>query len=163
MSTMSIENGKAAQDMTKATTSKLQDLIYSLRNSVEHHREAADRVNDRIVAKLFRDLANEREVILETIGGFVSLAKAKPDESGSFLGKLKTCWTSFRAGLNDGDATVVLIEAERAEDTLMAQFKEVLPEISGNPINDKLLSYFEKVKAGHDRVLKMRNQYQAQA
>ncbi len=161
MSTMSIENGKAAQDMTKRTTSKLQDLVYSLQNSVEHHREAADKVNDGIVANLFRDLANERESILKTIGGFMSLAETKPDESSSFLGKLKTCWTSFRSSLNSGDATVVLIEAERAEDTLMAQFKEILPEISGNPVNEKLLGYFEKVKAGHDRVLMMRNQYQA--
>lgn len=163
MSTMSIKEGKAAQHMSEETTTKLQDLVYSLKNSVEHHREAASKVNDTIVASVFMELAKEREDIMQTIGGFITLADETPDESSSFLGKIKTCWTSFRASLNGGDETVVLIEAERAEDTLMAQFKDVLPEIAGNPINDKLLEYFDKVKAGHDRILAMRNSYQAKS
>lgn len=163
MSTMSVNDGKAAQHMSEETTAKLQDLICSLRNSVEHHRTAAESVNDEIVSSVFTDLANERENILETIGGFMTLADETPDESGSFFGKMKACWTSFRASLNGGDETVVLIEAEKAEDTLMAQFRDILPEIAGNPINDKLLEYFEMVKDGHDRVLAMRNQYQARS
>lgn len=163
MTTMSMNDGKAVQQMSDETTGKLQDLIYSLKNSVEHHREAAGKVNDKIVGSIFMELANERENILETIGGFMTLADKKPDESSSVMGKIKTCWTSFRASLNGGDETVVLIEAERAEDALMAQFKDVLPEIAGNPINDKLLEYFEKVKAGHDRILAMRNEFQAKA
>ncbi len=163
MSTLLTNSDKAAQQMSEETTSKLQELVCGLKDSVEHHRAAAESVNDAIVRSIFLDLANEREEILETIGGLMRLADETPEESASLYGKLKTCWTSFRASLNGGDETVVLIEAEKAEDTLLAQFREILPEIAGNPINDMLLKYFDTVKAGHDRVLAMRNQYQSQS
>ena len=163
MSTASVHECDAVQNMSEDATAKMQELIYSLKNSIEHHREAADKVDDPTVRSVFGKLANERENLLETIGGFMEIAGETPDESSSMLGKLKTCWTSFRTSLNGGDPTVVLIEAERAEDALVDQFKNVLPQIAGNPVNDKMLSYFEQIKAGHDEVLAMRNAYQARA
>lgn len=149
--------------MPSGTVKKLQDLIYSLKNSIDHHRAAAEKVNQPTVADMFRDLAKERESIMETIGGFVTLTDKTPDESSSILGKMKACWTSFRASLNGGNTMVVLIEAERAEDSLMAQFNDVLPAIAGNPINDRMLDFFVKIKSGHDRVLALRNKHQANA
>ena len=63
--------------------------------------------------------------------------------------------------------TVIIVDGirecriEDSLDTLIADFEQM--EIAGNPINDKLNTYFETVKAGHDRVLKLRNEYQAKS
>jgi uncharacterized protein (TIGR02284 family) len=147
--------------MTEETVSELQDLLRGLNDSVNHHKEAAGRVADALIANNFREIAEERLELATSLGGMIALADEKPVEEGSWLGSLRSCWTSFRAGLNSGDPTVMLIEAERAEDKLVAQFKNVLPQIAGNPINDRLLGAFEVIKSGHDRVLAMRNMYQA--
>lgn len=150
-----------AQHMTPATAQSLQELVHALRDSTNYHTEAADKIEDKYIQSEFRAIAAERKEIAETIGGLISLADEKVVQEGTYLGSLRTIWTSFRAGLNAGDPTVVLIEAERAEDVIKGKFESVLPEISGNPINDLLLKYYEKVKAGHDRVLALRNAYQS--
>jgi hypothetical protein len=46
-------------------------------------------------------------------------------------------------------------------DVMVQQFKDVLPEIAGNPISDKLNGYFAVVRNGHDRVKALRDAYQA--
>ena len=156
MSAISISYDQAARYASHQRISRLQDLIYGLKDNVEHHRKAACKVNDPIVSAVFTDLANEREDILKSIGGFMSSAEKTLDESTSLLGKLKTCWISFRASLNNGDETVVLIEAERAEDALLSQFRTLLSEFAGNPFTVDLFESFDKVKAGHDQIAGMR-------
>ncbi|MEL7499922.1 MAG: PA2169 family four-helix-bundle protein [Planctomycetota bacterium] len=151
---------ETAQDMTQETVEGLQDLSYALRDSISYHREAIEAVDDDYVKSAFLEIATEREKIVETIGGFVTLAEETPVKDGTWMGSLRSIWTSFRAALNAGDPTVVLIEAERAEDVIVHKFKDVLPMIAGNPINDHLLKFFETVKSGHDRVLALRNTYQ---
>lgn len=149
-----------AQHMKSETIESLQELTQSLHDSVKYHIEAADKIDDDYVKQTFLAIAAERKDIRDTIGGFITLADETPVEDGTFLGSMRTIWTAVRAGLNSGDATAVLIEAERAEDVIVNKFKTILPEIAGNPINDILLKYFEMVKSGHDRVLALRNAYQ---
>jgi uncharacterized protein (TIGR02284 family) len=146
--------------MKPETIESLQELIHALNDSVNYHTEAANKISDDFVKQTFVAIAAERKDIAGSIGGFISLADETPENEGTFLGSLRTIWTAFRAGLNSGDATVVLIEAERAEDVIVNKFKSVLPEIAGNPVNDMLNKYFETIKSGHDRVLALRNSFQ---
>lgn len=151
----------AAQHMKPETVECLQELIYALKDTVNHHSEAADKIDDPFVKSELVAIAAERKDIYETIGGFITLADETPVEEGTWLGSLHACWTAFRAGLNSGDASVVLIEAARVEESILAKFKSVLPEIAGNPVNDMLLKYFETVKSGHDRVIALRDAFQS--
>ena len=150
----------AAQHMKSETIESLQQLTRALSDSINYHTQAADKIDDAYVKGELLAIAAERKNICETIGGFIALADEKSVEEGTFLGSLRSIWTAFRAGLNSGDATVVLIEAERAEDVIVNKFKDTLPSIAGNPVNNLLLEYFVTVKAGHDRVLDLRNAYQ---
>lgn len=146
--------------MSDETVEHVQELIRGLRDSVEYHREAEEKVNDPNVKQVFTEIANERRNIADTLGGMVALADEEPVEEGSWLGTLRKCWTAFRASLNSGDTTVMLIEAERAEDVIIAKFKDILPKVAGCEINDVLLQFFQRVKADHDRVLALRNAFQ---
>ncbi len=149
-----------AQHMKPEALESLQELIYALKDSVIYHGEAATKIDDKFVQAEFLAIAAERKDIYETIGGFIALADEKSIEQGTWMGSLRTIWTSFRAGLNAGEPTVVLVEAERAEDVIKNKFEKVLPELAGSPVNDMLLKYYATVKSGHDRVLAMRNAYQ---
>ncbi len=152
----------AAQHMKPETVESLQDLVRALNDSAQYHREAADKIrNDDHVSSTLRTIATERSQICDNISGFIRLTEESPVEEGTFAGGLRTIWTSFRAGLNAGDPTVVLIEAERAEDAIVRKFKSILPQIAGNPINDQLNQYFQQVQKGHDRILALRNSCQA--
>lgn len=157
---MNNPNPVAAEKLNEETIEHLRDLVRGLLDSVKCHTEAAQSVDDANVAALFRELASQRQGIANTLDGYIVLAHERPVEEASWLGKLRACWTSFRAGLSSGDATTMLVEAERAEDAIVQKFQSILPKVAGNPINEELLAYFDKVKAGHDRVLEMRNAYQ---
>lgn len=158
---MTTRTPTAAQNMKPENVDSLQDLVRALNDSCQYLIEAADSIkDDEMVANTLRTISSERQKICDNIAGFITLTDEKPVEDGTFLGTLRTIWTAYRAGLNDGDTTVVLIEAERAEDLIVNKFKQVLSEVPGNPINDKLSQYFATIKHGHDRVLNLRNAYQ---
>ncbi len=148
--------------MNEDTINGLQNLIRGLHDSISYLHDAADSIqDDELVANTLRVVANNRQEICDAIGGFVTLSDESPKDEGTFLGSLRTVWTSFRAGLNAGDSAVVLIEAERAEDVILSKFKDILPKIAGNPVNNTLLEYYEDVKCGHDQIRGFRDAYQS--
>ncbi len=151
----------SAQDMKPETVELLRDLVQGLKDSVQYHAEAVDKINDKRISEVFRNIAQERKDICEDICGFITMADEQPKGEGTFGGTIRRIWTAFRAGLNSGNPTVVLIEAERAEDVIVHKFKEILPQIDDNPVNDLLHKYLETIKSGHDRVLELRNAHQA--
>ncbi len=129
---------------------------------ISYLHEAADSIqDDELVANTLRVVASDRQEVCDAIGGFVTLSNERPKDEGTFLGSLRTIWTSFRAGLKAGESTVVLIEAERAEDVILRKFKDFLPKIAGNPVNNSLLEYYEDVKRGHDQIRGFRDAYQS--
>jgi uncharacterized protein (TIGR02284 family) len=146
--------------MKPETVEALQELMCALKDSVSYHQEAADKIEDKYVESELLAIASERAEICRKLSQYVAAGDENAINSGTWMGSLRTIWTAFRAGLNSGDATVVLIEAERAEDVIKNKFEIILPEIAGNPINDKLLLDYKTIKAGHDRVLAMRNALQ---
>ncbi len=143
------------------TIDSLQEMVRALNDSAEYHAEAADKIkDDGLVASTLRGIASERRQICRKVAELITMADEKPDKDGTWMGKLRNIWTAFRAGLNAGDATVVLIEAERAEDAIVHKFEQILPETADTPIFGKLKEHYETVKRGHDRVLALRNSYQ---
>ncbi len=144
---MNILIADAAVSMKPKAVESMQELMRALQDSVEHHLEASERIeNDDFVSDSLREIAEDRKRICANIGEVISMADEKPVEDGTFMGKLRTIWTAFRAGLNAGDATVVLIEAEKAEDVILKKFKSILPEIENKPINVMLNDYCAKLK-----------------
>ncbi len=151
----------SAEHMNDETIESLRDLVQGINDSASFLMEAADMIEgDELVANTLRSIADDRRGIGYTIGGYIALRDEEPAEEGTWLGGLRKTWASFRAGINAGDPTVVLIEAERAEDAILNKFKEILPQIAGNPINDKLLEFFDHVKTDHEQICGYRDAYQ---
>lgn len=147
-------------DMKQETIEKLQDIVRALIDSAEYHMEICERLNDDFVKKVMMKIANQRREVCSDITSYVNMAGESAPSDGTFAGSLRTIWSSVRSALNSGDTTVVLIEAEKAEDVLVNKFKSILPEIAGNPVNDRLMQHYETVRDGHDKVLTLRNHFQ---
>lgn len=154
-------NTANACDLKQETLDGLKELCTALKDSVEYHNETIKQIDDKFVEDTFSKIATERQAICEELSRQLSYNGEKVVDDGTFLGSMRTIWTKMRAGINSGDTTVVLTEAERAEDVIVNRFKDILPEIAGNPLNAQLVGYFETVKDGHDRVLALRNAFQA--
>lgn len=158
---MSSRVPQTAFEMNPETVNSLQLLVKALHDSSEFLDETANRVsNDEHVSDALRTVAKERREVCCSIATAIEFTDAVPNENGSFTGALRTIWASLRAAMNAGDATVILIEAEKAEDVIVHKFQAILPEIAGNPINDQLLNHYKLVKKGHDQILRLRNMYQ---
>lgn len=157
MTTASAPEQPAILQLTEKTAANLQELIYGLRDSIEHHHAAANQTSDEYVAQTLRSIANRREEILRSIEHFVNLAVMKCDESSTFMGQMRSIWVAFRTALNGGNASIALLEAERAEQKLLSKFEEILPEISNSPINEELLRFFHEVKSGHDVICSLQH------
>ena len=158
--TMSLEEMQPKQ-LGKETLSNLQDLARALLDSADFLNQAATSVHDDPIAKAeFQDIAAERMGICGEISAHISINDVNPPRHGTFAGAMRTMWNALRAALNAGDIDVILIEANRAETAIVDKFRQILPEIAGNPLNDKLLRHYEVVKNGRDRIKSMSDKLQ---
>lgn len=149
------------KDLKPETIESLQELIRGLNDSQQCLQEAADSVrDDQLVTSTLKKVSQERQGVCNEIAKLVESTEEAPADEGTFAGNLRTIWTALRSGLNAGNPTVVLIEAERAEKVLLQKFQDILAEVRNMPIAVQLDRMYEAVKQGHGRILSLRNDYQ---
>jgi uncharacterized protein (TIGR02284 family) len=148
---------ETTMNLRNDTVEKVQDLIQINLDSAKGCREAAEKVEDAAITRLFSDLANERSAQAEELKKYVRLNREKPEDSGTAAGAMHRMWLSFRSAINGGEPKVILIEAEKGEDKIKAEYEQTLKETAGSPLNSVLLRQYAAVKAGHDRVRDLRD------
>lgn len=153
----------ATSQLAEQTVDKLQDLIQANIDSVRGFREAAEQVADPTIASLFVTIAQERADLAGQLRQFVKENEERPVREGSLLAGLHRIWLDLRAKLNSGDPTVVLIEAERGEDSICDAYEEALQETGTSPVNRVLREQFRIVQSGHDQIRKLRELYQSRS
>tara|TARA_R110002072_G_scaffold14013_1_gene58386 strand:+ start:14458 stop:14760 length:303 start_codon:yes stop_codon:yes gene_type:complete len=92
---------------------------------------------------------------------YVEFNGKEAEDDGSVAAKTHRIWINIRGKLNGGDATVILIEAERGEDHIKDAYEDVLKDTAGSAMNDVLTAQYAKVKAGHDKIRDLRDAYKA--
>jgi len=143
--------------METETIDKLKELVAYNLDSVEVLESAASRVENAPVADLFRQIVSERRRQARELEGFLALNAEEAKDKGTAGGTIRKVWVDFRTALNSGDTYVVLIEAERAEDRIVGEYKAILKKTAGSPVNDVLMRQFRDVKGWHDRVRQLRD------
>lgn len=139
------------------TIEGLRDLIRVNHDSAKGFREAAEQIDDDSATEHFHALAAERQGFAKRLESFVEWNGDDDTPDGSFGAKMHRWWIQFRGTVQDGDVHAILSEAERGEDQIKAKYEEVLPQISGNPVNDVLLRQYGRVKVAHDRIRDLRD------
>lgn len=146
-------------DLNESTVTGLQKLIRYNIDSYDGFREAAEEVKDAGVASLFRELAAERSELATELQKHVEYNGNDAEDDGSVMAAVHRTWIQVRSAINSGDAYPVLCEAEKGEDYIKAAYEDVLKETAGSALNDVLTKQYAAVKAGHDRVRDLRDQY----
>lgn len=147
---------------TKATLSEptiaaLQALIRVNLDSEKGFREAAGHCDgNTIVVGLFEELARQRSVQAAELRRLVGINEEEPEDTGSAAGTAHRFLLNVRGKLGGG-APVMLIEAERGEDSIKSAYEETLKQHAGSAVTDVLNRHYAAVKAGHDQVRDMRD------
>lgn len=144
-------------NLNSETIEALQDLIEANIDSAAVLREAAEAIDHEAMTPLFKRVAKDREAHTTELQRYVRLNQEEPNDDGSVAGTLRKQWLKLRSAINSGDATVVLSEAEAAEDVIKGKYEDLLKETAGSAMNDVLMRQFREVKYHHDLIRNLRD------
>lgn len=143
--------------MSEKAAAAVQDLIRLNIDSAEGFAAAADLIEDRSLADLFREYSAQRAANAEELRASVAYNGEEPADHGSVSGTLHRWWLEIKGKVTGGQVHSVLAEAERGEDAIKHRYEEVLKECAGSPIVDLLTTQYRGVKAAHDHVRDLRD------
>ena len=148
--------------LSHETIERLQELTQLNIDSRDGFNESAAQMDDMTISSLFRQLAAERDQQAAELRTLVAANRETPQESGSMAAAAHRMLIDLRAALGGGTASI-LAEAERGEDWIKGKYEEVLKSSSGSAVNDVLQRQYAAVKAAHDRVRDLHDEYNAQS
>ena len=146
-------------ELHRDTLEKLKLLVRINIDSEKGLEEACHGVDDNLVATLFVELGRERAKNAHELQTYIEWNGAKASEDGSYIAALHRAWLGLRSVISGGGAHAILCEVERGEDAIKHAYEDALIATAGSAMNDVLTRQYAIVKAGHDRVCEMRNQF----
>lgn len=147
-------------NLSRETLDKLQELIQVNIDSRDGFNEAAAQLDDMTISSMFRQFSAEREQQAAELRTLVAANREEPQDAGSMAAAAHRLLIDLRAALGGGAGTI-LAEAERGEDWIKGKYEEVLKETAGSAVNDVLHRHYTAVKAAHDRVRDLRDEFAA--
>src|ERR1700753_2642302 len=110
----------------KKCLSKMQDLLSINIDSQRGFEEAANTTKDPQLKSLFTEYGQKRAFNASELRQYLSGAGEEPTNSGSVSGTLHRWWIDAKQALTGSDATSVLSEAERGEDSIKHEYEGAL-------------------------------------
>ena len=144
------------------TTSKLDDLIVTLIDSIKGFENSAEAAEAGKYRSFFTDMASERRSAVELLQAASRAEGGTPAESGSAAGTLHRRFEDLRAALGGGDEAIIK-EVERGEDYLKEEFERVLNDERMSPgAMAAVREAYESVRRGHDEASDLKHRLEAQ-
>jgi uncharacterized protein (TIGR02284 family) len=132
-------------------TSKLDDLIVTLIDSVKGYEHSAEKVEAGRYRDVFAEMARERRAAVATLQAASRAEGGKPADYGSAAATLHRRVEDLRVALGGGD-TAIVREVERGEDYLKEEFDRVLTDDRMSPAAMAAVrEAYASVRRGHDR------------
>ena len=133
------------------TTSKLDDLIVTLIDSVKGFEHSAEKAEGEQYRSFFTDMAHERRGAVELLQAASRAEGGSPADYGSAAATLHRRVEDLRVALGGGDEAIVK-EIERGEDYLKEEFERVLADERMSPAAMAAVrEAYESVRRGHDQ------------
>lgn len=133
--------------------STLNSLITTTTDSINGYEESAQNVDSSHFRELFRQRANERQEVVETLRSEVRRLGGKPEDDGSFLGKAHQRFEDLKAAITGRDEKSIINEVERGEDYLKDKWQSALQsgKLRGES-HDLVERCYQSIKSGHDQI-----------
>lgn len=145
--------------LDEKTTETVQELLTLNIDSRDGFREAAEKLDDVTIGSLCQTLAMQRQAQADELARLLETNAETPERSGSFAASLHRIWMDIRESLASDNTYSILAEAERGEDQIKEAYEKALKDNPGSAINEVLLRQFSQVKAAHDRIRTLRDEF----
>jgi uncharacterized protein (TIGR02284 family) len=132
--------------------STLNNLIETSRDGENGFRSAAEGVNRSDLKNLFTNYSQQRSEFVRELQQEVRRLGGDPEKSGSVAGSLHRGWINIKSAVTGKDDGAVISEAERGEDSAVANYKEALEQNLPPTVQSLVQRQYTEIKAAHDRI-----------
>lgn len=140
----------------------LNTLIATTIDSINGYEDSAENIDSERFRELFRQRANERQQVVESLRAEVRRLGGDPEDDGSFLGKAHQRFEDLKAAITGRDEKAIINEVERGEDYLKGKFEAAL---NGDTLSGESRSVVERcyqsVRSGHDQMSQLKHGMEA--
>ena len=138
--------------------STLNTLIATTIDSITGYENSAKDIESERFREIFRQRANERQEVVESLRAEVRRLGGNPEDGGSFMGKAHQRFEDLKAAITGRDEKAVINEVERGEDYLKGKFETALKsdELRGES-RSVVERCFQSVRAGHDQMSQLKH------
>jgi len=137
---------------TAVDTTTLNDMIEVLNDGRAFYEEAAIEVKRADLKTLFVRMARIKQSIANDLRTAVVANGAKPAESGSFAGKLRTAYAEVRAKLSSHKDDEYVTQLEEFEDRIMCAFKNAASASADQAVRTIANRYMPEVMRDHNEM-----------
>jgi uncharacterized protein (TIGR02284 family) len=138
--------------------STLNTLIATTIDSINGYEDSAQNVENERFREIFRQRANERQEVVESLRAEVRRLGGNPDDDGSFMGKVHQRCEDLKAAITGRDEKAIVNEVERGEDYIKGKFETALKAdtLSGDS-RAVVERCFQSVRSGHDQMSQLKH------
>jgi uncharacterized protein (TIGR02284 family) len=138
--------------------STLNTLIATTIDSINGYEESAQNIDNPRFRDIFRQRANERQQVVESLRAEVRRLGGNPEDDGTFLGKAHQRFEGLKAAITGRDEKSIINEVERGEDYLKDKFEAALKDdtLSGDS-RAVVERCFQSVRSGHDQMSQLKH------
>ena len=142
--------------------STLNTLIATTIDSVNGYEDSAKNIDNDRFREIFRQRANERQEVVESLRAEVRRLGGNPEDGGSFMGKAHQRFEDLKAAVTGRDEKAIINEVERGEDYLKGKFEAALNdgELSGES-RSVVQNCYQSVREGHDQMSQLKHGMEA--
>ena len=145
------------------TIDTLNNLIETSKDGEYGFRKSAEYLKDEQTRRLFLQRADECRQAAAELQAAVAEMGGTPEDSGSATGTVHRGWVAMKGSLSGYSDKAILEEAERGEDSAMAQYRKALHSGELVPEARSLVErQYAGVERNHAQLRALRDQARAQ-
>jgi uncharacterized protein (TIGR02284 family) len=137
-------------------------LIATTIDSITGYEDSAENIDNERFRQIFRQRADERQQVVESLRAEVRRLGGDPEDGGSFLGKAHQRFEDLKAAVTGRDEKAIINEVERGEDYLKDKFETAL---DGDTLSGESRAVVERcyqsVRSGHDQMSQLKHGMEA--
>ena len=129
----------------------LNSLLRTTIDSVKGYENSAQELDSGRLQQLFRERADERQDVVQSLRDEVRRLGGDPADSGSAMGSMHHVWEDLKGAVTGHDDEATIKQTEAAEDYLNGQYEDALENLSGDS-RQVVEQCYQKVRQGHDQI-----------
>lgn len=138
---------------TKSIATVLNSLIETCKDGQEGFRLASETVRDLTLKPLLCELSKERMEFAAKLQSLVSGLGEEVPDTGTIGGDLHRGWIALKSALSRGNEHAILAECERGENSVLAEYREVLNhEKLPAYVREVVHQQYNAIKDSNDRI-----------